>query len=134
MRRRRPQRPGQRGSSGRGGLPPLALAVRLLHTADWHIGRVLMGTSREEDIRAAVGEVIAVARAERPDVIVHAGDVFDGPRPAYPDLRWGVEALRELAGIAPTIVLCGNHDAPALFGLLDNLLGGAASRLRFVPR
>ena len=107
--------------------------MRLLHTADWHIGRGLMGRSREEDIRAAVEEVAAIARAERPDLIVHAGDVFDGLRPAYQDLRWGVDALRELAAVAPTVVLAGNHDAPALFGLLDRLLG-PESRLRFVAR
>src|SRR5256884_626646 len=107
--------------------------MRLLHTADWHIGRSLMGQSRQEDIRAAVEQVVGIARAERPDLVVHAGDVFDGLRPAYEDLRWGVEALRELASVAPTIVICGNHDAPALFGLLDRLLG-PDPRLRFVAR
>ncbi len=107
--------------------------MRLLHTADWHIGRCLMGHPRDEDIRAAIEEVVGIARAERPDLVVHAGDLFDGLRPGYDDLRWGVDALRELAAVAPTIVICGNHDAPALFGLLDRLLG-PASRLRFVPR
>jgi exonuclease SbcD len=107
--------------------------VRLLHTADWHIGRSLMGHPRDEDIRTAIEEIVGIARAERPDLIIHAGDLFDGLRPGYDDLRWGVEALRELAAVAPTIVICGNHDAPALFGLLDRLLG-PDSRLRFVAR
>src|SRR5436305_1657569 len=92
-----------------------------------------MGQPRDEDIRAAVEEIVSIARAERPDLVLHAGDLFDGPRPAYPDLRWAVDALRELAAVAPTIVICGNHDAPALFGLLDRLLG-PDSRLRFVGR
>ena len=107
--------------------------MRLLHTADWHIGRDLMGESRDQDIRAAIEEVVAIARAERPDLVLHAGDVFDGLRPGYDDLRWGVDALRELAAVAPTVVVSGNHDAPALFGLLDRLLG-PDSRLRFVDR
>jgi exonuclease SbcD len=107
--------------------------VRLLHTADWHIGRSLMGHPRDEDIRAAIEEVVGIARAERPDLVVHAGDLFDGLRPGYDDLRWGVDALRELAAVAPTVVICGNHDAPLLFGLLDRLLG-PDSRLRFVAR
>lgn len=107
--------------------------MRLLHTADWHIGRSLMGHGRDEDIRAAVEEVVGIARAERPDVILHAGDLFDGLRPAYDDLRWALDALRELAAVAPTVVICGNHDAPALLGLLDRLLG-PESRLRFVDR
>ncbi len=107
--------------------------MRLLHTADWHIGRSLMGYPRGEDIRAAIEEVVGIARVEQPDVIVHAGDLFDGLRPGYDDLRWGVDALRELAAVAPTVVVCGNHDAPALFGFLDRLLG-PASRLRFAAR
>jgi DNA repair protein SbcD/Mre11 len=107
--------------------------VRLLHTADWHVGRYLMNRSREEDLRAAAAEIIGVARDAQPDLIVHAGDLFDGLRPAYQDLQWGVDALRELAGIAPTVVLCGNHDSPALFRFLDRLLG-PVSRLRFIPR
>lgn len=107
--------------------------MRLLHTADWHLGRSLIGHPRGEDIRAAIEEVVDIARAERPDLVVHAGDLFDGLRPGYDDLRWGVDALRELAAVAPTIVIAGNHDAPALFSLLDRLLG-AGSRLRFVDR
>jgi exonuclease SbcD len=107
--------------------------MRLLHTADWHIGRTTLNCSRDEDIRAAAAEVVAIAREVRPDVIVHAGDLFDALRPAYADLQWGVDALRELAEIAPTVVLAGNHDSPALFTLLDRLVG-PASRLRFVAR
>lgn len=107
--------------------------MRLLHTADWHVGRHLMGASREEDIEAAVEQVVGIARAERPDLVIHAGDVFDGLRPSYPDLRWTLDALRELAAIAPTVVLCGNHDSPALFEFLARLLG-PESRLTFVPR
>lgn len=107
--------------------------MRLLHTADWHIGRSLMNCSREEDIKAAVAEIVEIARYEKPDLVVHSGDVFDALRPAYPDLQWGVDALRELAAVAPTVVLCGNHDSPALFTFLGRLLGPEA-RLRFVPR
>jgi exonuclease SbcD len=107
--------------------------MRLLHTADWHIGRSLMNCSLEEDIRAAAEQVVSLARYEKPDLIIHSGDVFDVLRPAYQDLQWGVDALRELAAIAPTVVLCGNHDSPALFTLLDRLLG-PESQLRFVSR
>ena len=107
--------------------------MRLLHTADWHIGRVTMGIARDEDIHAAIEEVIQIARDERPDLIVHAGDVFDSFRPAWADLHWATDKLRELAELAPTVVLAGNHDSQALFDLLQKLLG-PASRLRFVAK
>src|SRR5437016_5666976 len=92
-----------------------------------------MGYTRGEDIRAAIEEIVRIVGTERPDVVTHSGRLFDGLQPSHDDLRWGVEALRELAAIAPTIVLCGNHDSPARFGLLDRLLG-PHSHLRFVPR
>lgn len=107
--------------------------MRLLHTADWHIGRVTMGVSRDADIHASVEEIIQIAREEKPDLIVHAGDVFDSFRPGWPDLQWATDKLRELADIAPTAVLSGNHDSQPLFDLLQNLLG-PTSRLRFIPK
>ena len=97
--------------------------MRLLHTADWHLGRTTYGEPRAPDHDAVLGEILDLARTERPDLIVHSGDLFDAVRPAYPDLHRGIGVLQELAGIAPTVVLCGNHDSPALFRLFDRLLG-----------
>src|ERR1700694_1749255 len=107
--------------------------MRLLHTADWDIGRVTMGISRDEDIHASVEQVIQIAREEKPDLIVHAGDVFDSFRPGWADLQWATDKLRELADLAPTGVLSGNHDSQALFDLLQKLLG-TTSRLRFIAK
>jgi DNA repair protein SbcD/Mre11 len=106
--------------------------VRLLHTADWHVGRTLMNVSRQPDIEAAVDEIITLAREEKPDLIIHAGDLFDAFRPATHDMHWAMDRLRELAGVAPVYVLSGNHDSPALFDLFNKLLG-PDSRLRFIP-
>ncbi len=105
--------------------------MRLLHTADWHLGRTTYGEPRAPDHDVVLDEVIAIARAERPDLIVHSGDVFDAVRPAYPDLHRGVGALQELAAVAPVVVLCGNHDSPALFRLMGRLLADRLP-LRFV--
>jgi exonuclease SbcD len=107
--------------------------VKLLHTADWHVGRSLMSVSRQPDVAAAVEEVLAVAREERPDLIVHAGDLFDAFRPSTQDMHWAIDMLRELGAVAPVYVLCGNHDSPALFDLFAKLLG-PESPVRFVPR
>jgi DNA repair protein SbcD/Mre11 len=107
--------------------------LRILHTADWHAGRSLMNVSREQDIREAVERIVTIAREERPDLILHAGDLFDALRPGVDDMHWVLDRLRELAAVAPVYVLCGNHDSPALFALFDKLLG-PRSRIRFVPR
>jgi DNA repair protein SbcD/Mre11 len=107
--------------------------VRLLHLSDWHLGRETYNTSRAGDHDTVIGEMLGYAREHKPDLIVHTGDLFDAVRPAYPEMARGVNALQELAVTAPVVVLCGNHDSPALFDLFDQLIG-PESRVRFVSR
>ena len=47
-----------------GARPP----VKILHTSDWHVGKVLKGQSRARST-AVLAEVIEIARAERPDLV-----------------------------------------------------------------
>ena len=102
--------------------------MKLLHTADWHLGARLGRHDRLPDQVAAVRAVLEVARAEQPDLILHAGDLFDASRPAYEALELGVQALGRLAEIAPTVVVCGNHDSRALFRVIDRLAGAVRPR------
>ena len=102
--------------------------MKLLHTADWHLGAKLGRHDRVDDHRAALRALLDVAASERPDLIVHAGDLFDAHRPPYPALRLGVTVLQRLAGIAPTVVISGNHDSGALFDVLDDMAGMASPR------
>ena len=102
--------------------------MKLLHTADWHLGAKLGRHDRMEDHRAALRGLLDVAASERPDLIVHAGDLFDAYRPPYPALQLGVTALQRLARIAPTVVISGNHDSAALFDVLDDMAGVASPR------
>ena len=102
--------------------------MKLLHTADWHLGAKLGRHDRMEDHHAALRALLEVAASERPDLIVHAGDLFDAYRPPYPALRLGVTALQKLAKIAPTVVISGNHDSGALFEVLDDMAGMASPR------
>lgn len=112
--------------------------MRLLHVSDWHLGVTHGRLSRASDHEEVLEEELTIARDFRPHVIVHTGDLFDQSRPAVEDLRRGFSYLQELAGIAPVIVLAGNHDSPALFEVFNLLLsfGGvtAGDRLHFVPR
>lgn len=102
--------------------------MKLLHTADWHLGARLGRHDRLPDQHEAIRALLEVARAEQPDLIVHAGDLFDATRPAYEALELGVRALGRLTEIAPTVVVCGNHDSPALFRVIDRLAGAAHPR------
>jgi exonuclease SbcD len=104
--------------------------MRLLHVADWHLGRTNGHTSRREDLADVLEQTVTVARDFAPDLVVHAGDVFDAPRPAVEDLQLACDTLRRLAERAPVVVLAGNHDSPQLLRFLDGIL--EPGRIRFV--
>lgn len=107
--------------------------MRLLHVSDWHLGRATYNASRAEDHDVVIGEIIAYAREHKPDLILHTGDLFDVVRPAYQEMARASTALQDLASVAPVVVLCGNHDSPALFDLFGQLLG-PGSPIHFVSR
>ncbi|HEY7485147.1 MAG TPA: exonuclease SbcCD subunit D [Streptosporangiaceae bacterium] len=98
--------------------------MRILHTADWHVGKVLKGRSRGEEQTAVLGEIVDLARAEDADAVIVAGDVFDAavPVPAAQSLVMRtLLALREDG--RHVIVLAGNHDNPHLLDVYRPVLG-----------
>lgn len=107
--------------------------MKLLHVSDWHLGRTLYNASRAEDHEKVLGEIAEIARRERPDLVVHTGDLFESIRPAYEDMDRGIRALYALAEVAPVVVVCGNHDSPALLRLFAKLLG-EEHRIQFVDK
>jgi DNA repair protein SbcD/Mre11 len=110
--------------------------MKLLHTSDWHLGKMLYRESRASDHEAALAEIIDIARVFRPDVICHSGDLFDHARPATEDMSRAGRALTELGSIAPVVVVCGNHDSPSLFSVFNifNRMSGTPDRVHFVDR
>jgi exonuclease SbcD len=93
--------------------------VRILHTSDWHVGKVLKGQSRLDDQVAALASVVDVARAERPDLVVVAGDLYDSSSPTPDATKVVTRALSALRATGATVVaIGGNHDnGPALDAL-----------------
>ena len=95
--------------------------MKLLHTSDWHLGARLGRHDRGADHDDALRSLFELAQSEAPDLILHTGDLFDASQPPYLALDRGIRALRRLGEISPTVVLCGNHDSPALFRVIDRL-------------
>lgn len=88
--------------------------MRLLHTADWHLGDRLGRIDRTEDLRKAVEQVAAYCQQEQVDVLLVAGDLFS--ELVRPDSwRQHVEHLERtfrpfLQAGGTIIALTGNHD------------------------
>jgi len=96
--------------------------MRILHTADWHVGRRLGRHDRTEEMRDALDEVARIADEEHVDLVLVAGDVFDRATPPVESLSLGLSALLRLGEGRPVVVVAGNHDAPDLFDALAPLM------------
>ena len=87
--------------------------MKILHTADWHVGKTLRGRSRAEEHEAVLDEIVALAQAEAVDLILVAGDQFDRAVPSPESEKIVYDALLRLAGTgARVVVIAGNHDNP----------------------
>src|SRR5680860_969681 len=90
---------------------PTLQPMRILHTADWHVGRTIRGRSRAAEHLAVLAEITAIARAEAVDLVLVAGDQFDTAAPSPEAERIVYRALLDLAEVAPVVVVGGNHDS-----------------------
>jgi len=101
--------------------------MRLLHTADWHLGRTIRGRSRAAEFEAVLNEVTGIAVEEGVDVFLVAGDIWDTMSPPPEADRLLYSALRRLVEAKIEVVLvAGNHDNPrrlSAFGQFADLLG-----------
>jgi DNA repair protein SbcD/Mre11 len=100
--------------------------VRILHTADWHLGKVLKGVDRLPEQRGVMAEIVAVAASEGVDLVVVAGDVFESGAPPPDAQRLAWETLLALrAGGAEVAVIAGNHDSPDAFDAVRPVFAAA---------
>jgi exonuclease SbcD len=97
--------------------------VKILHTADWHVGRTLRGRSRAEEHRAVLEEIADIAADEGVDVVLVCGDLFDTAAPTPEAERIVYQALLDLARTgASVVVIAGNHDNPRRLQAVEPLL------------
>lgn len=97
--------------------------MRFLHTADWHVGKKLGRISRAPEAEAALDQLVAIARDQKVDAVLVAGDLWDRTLPPLDSLELVIDGLIRLADAAGTVVaIPGNHDSPALFEVLARLL------------
>jgi exonuclease SbcD len=92
--------------------------MRILHTADWHLGRLFNGFSLLEDQAVLVGQIASMVEEERPELFVLAGDVFDRSNPRREAVELFDLFLERLYRNTNTaiVVIAGNHDAPERIG------------------
>ncbi len=109
--------------------------MRLLHTSDWHVGKVLKGRSRLDEQIAVLARLVEIAEAERPDLVIVAGDLFDTAAPTPDATRVVTRALSALRRTgAEVVAIAGNHDNGASLDALRSWAEAAGITLRGTVR
>ena len=90
--------------------------LKILHTADWHIGKRLQEYSRLQEQRDVLNEIVDIANDQHVDLVLVAGDLFDVFHPAHDAHELFYQILYRLScnGTRPVIAIAGNHDSHLL--------------------
>jgi exonuclease SbcD len=97
--------------------------MKILHTADWHLGKRLDRFSRLEEQVQVMDEIVQIANEQKVNLIIVAGDLFDNFNPSVEAVELFYKTLKRLSlnGKRPVIAISGNHDSPNLIDAPDPL-------------
>ncbi len=87
--------------------------MRILHTSDWHLGKLFEGYHLTDDQAFILDDFVKVARDSKPDIIIIAGDLYDRSVPPQEAVTLFNDVLNRLVGDLkiPTVAIAGNHDS-----------------------
>lgn len=87
--------------------------MRILHTADWHLGARLVERDRLPEHAAFIDWLIDTLRREKIDALLLSGDVFDAANPPQDAVALYFDFLKRLADLktVKAVITGGNHDS-----------------------
>lgn len=88
--------------------------MKVIHTADWHLGALLNGVDRTEDHEYFLSQLLDIINTRQPDALIVSGDVFDTNRPlpaVSKILERFLVALTDRNHDITVVLAAGNHDA-----------------------
>ena len=88
--------------------------MKILHTADWHLGKRLQDFQRLQEQRDVLEEIVQLADRDDVDLVLVAGDLFDtfNPDPQAEDLLYSTLKKLTANGRRTVVAIAGNHDNP----------------------
>ncbi len=98
--------------------------IRVLHTADWHIGRTLCGRKRYEEFEAFLTWLADIIQQREINILLVAGDIFDTSTPSNRAQELYYRFLRRVSASScrHVVVVAGNHDSPSFLDAPRELL------------
>lgn len=99
--------------------------MKFIHTADWHLGKLLKEHSMTEDQEWLLNNrFLPLVDEEKPDVILLSGDVYDRSYPPEEAVELFDRMTEEIVGKRkiPFIIISGNHDSAERLAVASRLL------------
>lgn len=98
--------------------------MRILHTADWHLGRALYQKKRYEEFEAFLNWLADAITEHAVDILLIAGDVFDTSTPSNRAQSLYYQFLNRVAkgNCRHIVIIGGNHDSPSFLNAPKTLL------------
>lgn len=98
--------------------------MKIMHTGDWHIGKIVNEFSMIEDQKYALNSLIELIKKERPEVLVIAGDVYDRSIPPVEAVELLNNVFNRIINESNTKILAiaGNHDSAERLSFASSML------------
>lgn len=98
--------------------------IKVLHTADWHLGQKFFHRTRKEEHKAALDWLLSLIEQEGIDLLIVAGDIFDTDSPPNYARKLYYDFLRQLhlTNCQSVVIVAGNHDSANMLDASKNLL------------
>lgn len=98
--------------------------MKIVHTGDWHIGKIINQRYMTEDQAYILGQLLQFLAEEKPDLLIIAGDLYDRAVPPVEAVELLDQTLSHilLKLHIPIMIIAGNHDSPDRVGFGSRLL------------
>ena len=112
--------------------------MKILHTADWHLGKTLKGQSLIDDQKFIIDEIFRVIDERKIDTVIIAGDVYDRAVPSAEAVNLFDETLTKFVERnLHVLIIAGNHDSASRLNFGSKLFASKqiyiATRIEDVP-
>lgn len=105
--------------------------MKFIHTADWHLGKLVQGIYMTDDQKYVLQQLLDTVEAERPDAVIIAGDLYDRAVPPTEAVELLDELLERIViGLnTPVLAISGNHDSPDRLNFATTMMEGQGLHL-----
>ena len=106
--------------------------MRILHTADLHLGRQFNGISLDDDQAHVLGQIVEALKVHGADVLIIAGDIYDRAVPPASAVRQFNAFLTRVAQetSAAVVMIAGNHDSADRISAMSIMTDGKRALIR----